>query len=427
MQLGKYRMIVSVCILLITAQIPTTGSLSRVENMYKDRDTNKLVLAFYYVWYRDDGIRKFWSLRTAHHPALGSYNSSDENILRQHIEWARDCGIDVFVVSWWGVDGLSDRNAEKLFDIANRENFTLSIYYESTKTLTGNDEEAADEIIEDITYIMNKYAEMPCFLKKEGKPVIFFYTLWTHSAEFWENVTDEIRNKFDVFLVGDGDPREYPCFDGYHIYNPKDISPEELRNSYEGFREHYPDKLLVATVIPGFDNRKIKGKEGDFLPRYGGRTYNDYWSAAIKGGADWVVITSWNEWWEGTEIEPSRKYGDEYLELTRGWVKTFKESGVRFYIRRPSGECIYFHDKEISCPFLEVPVVVGEVTVGLGGVGLSSVSEVEFILNGERVYADTDYPFEWKFNPKHPGICKLECIVHVQNESAKVDTTMIVI
>jgi hypothetical protein len=39
----------------------------------------------------------------------------------------------------------------------------------------------------------------------------------------------------------------------------------------------------------------------------GGRRYDDMWRAAMPV-ADVVSITSWNEWHEGTQIEPAKPY-----------------------------------------------------------------------------------------------------------------------
>jgi len=49
------------------------------------------------------------------------------------------------------------------------------------------------------------------------------------------------------------------------------------------------------------------------------------WNAAIKADPDWVMITSFNEWHKGTEIEPSIEYGEKYVELTAKLVREFKE------------------------------------------------------------------------------------------------------
>jgi glycosyl transferase family WbsX len=40
--------------------------------------------------------------------------------------------------------------------------------------------------------------------------------------------------------------------------------------------------------------------------------------------ADWVVVTSWNEWMENTQIEPSVRYGDLYVRRTKLWSDRFR-------------------------------------------------------------------------------------------------------
>ena len=40
--------------------------------------------------------------------------------------------------------------------------------------------------------------------------------------------------------------------------------------------------------------------------RRGGEAYDHSWTGAFAAGADLVSITSYNEWHEGTQIEPAR-------------------------------------------------------------------------------------------------------------------------
>ena len=48
------------------------------------------------------------------------------------------------------------------------------------------------------------------------------------------------------------------------------------------------------------------------------------WNAAIQAGADWVNVTSFNEWIEGSQIEPSAGYGDQYVNINKDWSDRFK-------------------------------------------------------------------------------------------------------
>ena len=84
--------------------------------------------------------------------------------------------------------------------------------------------------------------------------------------------------------------------------------------------------IACATVIPGYDDTKIR-KPGLKADRLDGQVYRVLWDEAMKAKPDWVLITSWNEWHEGSEIEPSLEYSDQYLRLTGSYALRFRRGG----------------------------------------------------------------------------------------------------
>jgi hypothetical protein len=112
-------------------------------------------------------------------------------------------------------------------------------------------------------------------------------------------------------------------FDGHHLYSVAwDAQPEQQLLKWSHWiqdwnAEHGADRYWVATVMPGYDDL-VTGRSDAFVrDRAGGDYYRRCWQGAIQSGADMVIITSFNEWLEGTQIEPSVSYGDFYLNLTR--------------------------------------------------------------------------------------------------------------
>ena len=89
-------------------------------------------------------------------------------------------------------------------------------------------------------------------------------------------------------------------------------------------------KLFVASVGPGYDDTGIRPWNAhNTKDREKGKYYRRMWEAAIQHEADMVSITSYNEWGEGTQIEPAvRKTGYEdpgddpnfYLQLTADYA-----------------------------------------------------------------------------------------------------------
>ncbi len=75
----------------------------------------------------------------------------------------------------------------------------------------------------------------------------------------------------------------------------------------------------MASVTPGYDDRLLADRPTHVVvDRADGGVYEAQWSAAIDMAADWVMVTSWNEWFENTEIEPSERYG---IALSRSDAK----------------------------------------------------------------------------------------------------------
>jgi len=85
-----------------------------------------------------------------------------------------------------------------------------------------------------------------------------------------------------------------------------------------------PDRIACVTVLAGYDD----STQGRPLPRpiterRDGDTYRVLWEAALMANPDWVLICSWNEWHEGSEIEPSLEYGSLFLNATSVFSREF--------------------------------------------------------------------------------------------------------
>jgi len=116
--------------------------------------------------------------------------------------------------------------------------------------------------------------------------------------------------------------------DGTHYYSPVDIS-EHLSTVFHVYNQasdiaHSKNKTFVATVMPGYNDTNNPQYVVD---RQNGTYYTLFWSIAKECFPDGYAITSFNEWHEGTEIEPSLEYGYQYIDLTRAlqtmWTAPF--------------------------------------------------------------------------------------------------------
>ncbi len=58
--------------------------------------------------------------------------------------------------------------------------------------------------------------------------------------------------------------------------------------------------------------------------RQGGAYYAATFAVTGQTGGDFLLVKSFNEWVEGTEIEPGASYGDEYLNQTCGFAQAYR-------------------------------------------------------------------------------------------------------
>jgi hypothetical protein len=80
----------------------------------------------------------------------------------------------------------------------------------------------------------------------------------------------------------------------------------------------------VASLGPGYDHSAVRDRTPLVADRRGGKFYEEQWLEFLKHPSNIVVIETWNEFHEGTDIAESREHGRQYIELTRKYANLFK-------------------------------------------------------------------------------------------------------
>jgi glycoprotein endo-alpha-1,2-mannosidase len=309
------------------------------------------VFAMYYPWYgkpNELGVGLHWgrvhddrqtTANTKDYPAQGAYDSRDPDLIDSQIDLAKSNGITGFISSWWGQKSPEDRAFQTVLERAEKKNFNVSIYWEKEDS----NPKQIDNAVSDLVYILTNYGTNTAFLKVDGKPVVFVYerVLQQVPLESWATIITQTRAKAGgFFLIADDiNTNNARLFNGIHRYN---ISPwvakftqtnnlDQLRDyfatNYSSAvrRAHQYGHIACVTVTPGYNDTKVR-KPGRIADRKDGEVYRTLWEDAIQSNPDWILITSWNEWHEGTEIEPSIEYGDKYIKLTGDYASQFLAS-----------------------------------------------------------------------------------------------------
>ncbi|MFX0103523.1 MAG: glycoside hydrolase family 99-like domain-containing protein [Candidatus Hodarchaeota archaeon] len=312
-------------------------------------------------------MNKTW-MDTAHFPEWGPYHSADPAKMKKDLVNAAYCGVDTFIMTWWGRNNYIDQNFENFLNYAyylevnesiqNIPNFTM--YFEHAQDWPEEYGPHEEEIVNEIVYFINRYGNHPKFFKVNNIPVIFIWATtargttldrWVHIKNkvemevgklYWHAMGGYGRSEKGLDTLSN--PLFSSIFDGFHVYmtssllhnvgDEEEAAPHTIRQLYQHCVDSARKKGInfAPGILPGYDDTNIPDREGSILNRrgtieYGNKwTYAGMWEDAIAVGVKWVCIVTWNEWWEGTEIDTSYEYGELFLNMTKTYSTIFKSS-----------------------------------------------------------------------------------------------------
>jgi len=315
------------------------------------------VMAYYYPWY----IEGDWSRHSyAGTPQLGTYGTDKPATVAKHIDWMADHGIDGVFVSWWGTNDITCTHFESGFlNATNLERTTFAFLYEPLGLLDLEDGKkdstadfahpaVAEKFTADLKLLKRRYLDHPRYLRREGKPVLGIYL-----TRVFKNFTKahlervEAAIDTDLYIIADevffwdqsspetarNNAKLFDAYTAYNMFENAKVKPGESALSYQSreafpiFRRWAKEAAFIPGIFPSYrdfrGHEPLSGTPADFA------TLLDA-AAAIAStgpgpGSDkappMVLLTSFNEWWEGTTIEPAAEYGTAYLEVIRAFKK----------------------------------------------------------------------------------------------------------
>jgi hypothetical protein len=93
-------------------------------------------------------------------------------------------------------------------------------------------------------------------------------------------------------------------FRGVYLYDAINYGPRDFPSFCAG--AHVVGLVCAPVAAPGFITVRASGGTARYgASRDGGRTYDRRWMGDVGARPDLVAITSYNEWHEGTQIEPA--------------------------------------------------------------------------------------------------------------------------
>ena len=356
----------------------------QVQN-YSLPQLNPCLHVFYYAWYGDeavDGQYMHWNHRYMPHwkdsvtnkypqgrhvppddigasfyPKLGCYSSKDLTVISEHMIQLRTAGVGVIAVSWYPA-GLSDDEGPPpdpvipvLLDVAHTHGIKVTLHIEPYKGRT------PASVKDDLQYIYSHYSQHPAFYKlKHGNnssserrplPLIYIYDSYLGQASAWAEVFKpggslSVRGQdydcVSIALLVERAHMQFAVdagFDGVYTYFAADRFSFGSTFKNWGIVSQFAAKhglLFIPSFGPGYNDLQVRPwNKVTSRKRKEGAYYQEGFKNALEHNSGGLLsITSFNEWGEGTQIEPAipkqetRTYldylprePDFYLQLTR--------------------------------------------------------------------------------------------------------------
>jgi hypothetical protein len=195
-------------------------------------------------------------------------------------------GIDTVVVSWWGPGSREAERLPLVLEAARRYGLEVAIHIEPYASRTPAS--TATDIAQ---------------LARLGVTDFYVYDADRDEPAAWAEALaplDDVRVFGQTTLVGRA---KAAGFDGLYTYDVGTWTGSTFARICT--QAHAAGLLCAPSVGPGYDAR-LATSDTLVRVRHDGSWYDRMWRCAIRARPDLVTITSYNEWQEGTQIEPAR-------------------------------------------------------------------------------------------------------------------------
>lgn len=347
---------------------------------------NYNVHVFYYAWYgnpKHDGRYMHWNhnylpnwkrgknekypegrheppydIGSNYYPSLGCYSSRDPMVIGTHLKHLKEIGVGVIVVSWSPPKHQDSPHdlLPMLFDYAAKYSIKIALHIEP---YIGRN---PINLLEHLKNFYRQFYNHTALFKinkvslNRSVPVVYVYDSYLTPTAAWRELLSSrgnlsVRNtEFDSVFIGllvDMQHRYHikkSQFDGFYTYfATNSFTYGSTWKNWKSLAKFATQNGLIfaPSVGPGYIDTQVRPwNSGNTRLRRHGQYYDVAWRSAINNNVNFVTITSFNEWHEGTQIEPAQpKSSNEftyldyepegqlfYLNLTKYWIGVFEES-----------------------------------------------------------------------------------------------------
>jgi hypothetical protein len=335
---------------------------------------SKITLGAYIFpgWYRDTGRGDYpyrthdedseWKRCVAQQPGprplLGFYDDSLPEVNDWHIKWALEHGISFFAFDWYWNAG------EKRLARTLEQGFLKAKYAGQMKFCIHWCNHALDwkrdgkpaqldfstpALVQMAEYLADTYFKLPNYLTVDGHPVFLAFVpgslVQANDGPAGFRAALEEMNKVlrakglkDLYFValGGGNYKGsgFSAFTAYSYYGTDpdckyewkrghSIPYEDMVTHFDTMWQAYSKKKDLPYIVPVGSNWDDRPRARDKALVITGKT-PDLFEKMCRGSLNYIdkrnnlaIIEAWNEWGEGSFIEPDKKFGFDFLDRVR--------------------------------------------------------------------------------------------------------------
>lgn len=328
--------------LLICCTVVSYGLLTPASSLFGEQ--KQQIFVHYMPWYASKPISGNWGwhwtmnkfapekkpVELASHfvPQIGAYDSFDRHAIEYHVQLMKLSGINGVIIDWYGVSEFRDyaiihRNTKALINVIQQAGLKYAICYEDQTIKHRIDhkeirsEKALENAEQDFMWLKANCFTDSAYLKISQRPVLLVFGPQHLTAKSWQ----QLKQNTELELFGLPHLSKDAEFDGAFGWPPvhggKTIHRQTWQAYLDALESRSSKEKIISIVFPGF---KDIYSQADVGPSYGfidsekGNTFRSTFNRAQKGSSQLIQIATWNDFGEGTNIEPTHEYGLSYLE-----------------------------------------------------------------------------------------------------------------
>ena len=288
-----------------------------------------------------------------YYPLIGPYDSADPAVLEYHVLLMKLAGIDGVIVDWYGPDNFEDyavnnQRTLALFNVTRKAHLKFCLCYE--------DRTVQLEVIRNYTsqrgalaqaqkamlYAQTHFFNDPSFLRLDNAPVLLNFgpQYFTNSSD-WAAIFSVLHaTNSPLFFTEDNRlaagagafnwPPMWMSGGGTNLLSPAQL--QKYLDNFEQAAGAWPS--FISSAFPRFHDIYAEAGSGasyGCLPDGGGRTLTDTLTRALTNNSAVAQIVTWNDFGEGTVVEPTTQYGYRDLEIIQKLRRQFLDSSFPYH------------------------------------------------------------------------------------------------